>query len=442
MKRGKSRGSAARKGRAALRRALAVPSGGGTPATASRSRARTFPAGKMLEFLAALAIVAYVIYALLQAKLFSASIEPSRFRDLGILFDLSRHMIETGSYGLGYYFPPSNAVLIHLFGAIGEELAFRVHLILQASAFFVTLWVWSSFIGIAQRPERMRIAFCAVLATLFYVRFEFHMHNVNLLTLGLVSLSLYWLQRPVIGGAAYAINIAIKPYGAALLLPWMLWSRQVRWTGAAAIWGLAFMVLLPVAWFGLHDAVRLFGEWIAAVESTMRDPGALSLRAGFAGLAGDDASSLGVRRATQVAQVAWLGALSVFLWPGIRHPGRAFGYAMACDIAALLIAPLPLGGWQQPARGIVLLIPMLIICAAIFDVHVSPRARAALIIVVALVGTLPRLVATPEAFALMTLVICAVLLAGLAIARNTHVEERRSDSSAFAGARVRLDYGS
>jgi hypothetical protein len=438
LKRGESGGSAVRPAPSVLPHELALSSAEDPYSPASKDRTRSSRTGKTLEALAGIAIVGYVIYALLQAKLFNVSIDPNRFRDLGILFELSRRVFESGSY-VGYYFPPSNAVLIHLFASLGKETAFRLHLILQASAFFVTLYVWSSFVGIAHRPDRIRIAFCAVLATLFYVRFEFHMHNVNLLTLGLVSLSLYWLQRPVLGGAAYALNIAIKPYGATLLLPWMLWSRRFRWSTAAAVWCLVFVLLLPVIWFGPREAVRLFGEWLTAVQGTALEPGRLSLSAGFAALAGGDPNDPAIRQAARLAEVAWLCAVGVFLWPSLRRPAREFGYAMACDIAALLLAPLPLGGWQQPARGIVILVPMLFICAAIFDRNTSSRARVALILIAVLVGTLPRLIAAPEIFAVATLAVCAALLAGLAIARASQHNARHRDTSALAAPLAHSD---
>jgi hypothetical protein len=78
---------------------------------------------------------------------------------------------------------------------------------------------------------------------------------------------------------------------------------------------------------------------------------------------------------------------------------------------------LPLGNHQQPARGIVLLAPMLVIASAIFDARQSPRARAMLGGILIAIGISSHVVPMGTMHALLTLPICILSLIALSIVR-------------------------
>ena len=163
----------------------------GSGETQDRARIAT-----LLEWVCGALIIAAAIYYPYLGRLFAPVIHSPQFRDLGILFQISDRLVASGHYEIGIdYYPPSNAILIHLFSKLGQETAFRVHLVLQSTAFVLTLTAWSHLIGLTKRRDRLRIAFCACLASLFYLRFELEMHNINMLCLGLVSVALWCRNR-------------------------------------------------------------------------------------------------------------------------------------------------------------------------------------------------------------------------------------------------------
>ena len=69
------------------------------------------------------------------------------------------------------------------------------------------------------------------------------------LAFALVSVALAWERRPVWSTACYVFSLVLKPFGSVLILPWMAWIGNWRWTAWALIWLVASFVLqLTVPW--------------------------------------------------------------------------------------------------------------------------------------------------------------------------------------------------
>jgi Glycosyltransferase family 87 len=338
---------------------------------------------------------------------------------LGILWTLSDYVFEHRRYSsLGYYFPPPNAILVHAYGFIDRELAFRLYVLIQVACFVLLLWMWSRWLGLGRRPDRLVVVLAAVLASLRYIHTEFAMHNLNLLSLVLVSAAVIF-HRNRLAGFLYALSLAIKPYSSVLVLPWMIWRGHLRWTAHAAFWLLIFFLVVPDLFFGIADAGALYRDWIEALTTASAGHvSGLSVKAGLAALLDRPLTDTLVVNANTVALGLWILVVAAFFAPTLVRKAPPSQFAAAAELAAILLVALPVGALQQPARGVALLTAMLVIAAAAFADARSSWSRIALFAVLAFVGISSQVVPMGPLFALLTLPICIAALAGLAIARR------------------------
>ena len=365
----------------------------------------------------------YGIYVLMLGKFFATAVSPDWYRDLGILWFLADYTVQTGHYAGLYFFPPSNAVLVHLYGLIDRDLAFRIFLFAEVAAVALTIWAWSRLIGIATQPNRALIVLTAFAAAHAYVDFELHMHNANALTLAMVSLALAFERSTIFSTGSYAFSLALKPYSSVLILPWMAWHGNGRWAGTALCWLVLWFGALPAIWFGMAESIQLYREWLASVFVAVAsdDPNQLSIWGGVAALGHAEISDPMVRMTALALQASWIAALLAFFWPSLRHRILRSGLPAACEFAAILLIGLPLGNHLQPARGVVLLAPMLVIASAVFDARQPPRLRAILGGILIAIGISSHAVPMGQVHALLTLPICMLSLIGLAIVRRSAV---------------------
>ena len=359
-------------------------------------------------------LAGFLVYELILGKLFSSrALDPDWYRDIGIMMNGAQVLVEAHRYAPAYLSPPPNAILLSLISRLGAATAFRLHLVLDAAAFAVTLACWASILGLRQKPERLLAIGAAVAASLYYLGWELRMHNINLLTLGLTSLVVVTQRRAGISGLLYGLDIGLKPYGATLLLPWLLWKRQYRWCLASGAGLLAIGFVLPALWFGVDETIRLYREWLQVLE-TAEGGSRLTLPAAIATLTGAAIDAPAVRLATRAAEAAWLAMLAAFFSTRNRAAPAA-GLPLAAEVAAMLIAPLPLG-FQQPARAAVLLVPMLVVATAAIDESRPLRTRYSLFLIMLFVGLMPWLVPFGPVQLILMPWFCIASLLGLFIA--------------------------
>jgi hypothetical protein len=354
------------------------------------------------------------------SKLFSVGVAPDWYNDLGILWDLADYTARSGHYLVGqYFFPPSNAILVHLYGLLDRDIAFRIYLVAELMAIGVTIWAWLRLAGAETHPNRALIILAAFLATHTYIHIEVRMHNANAVALGLVSLALAFPRRTMFSTGCYAFSLAVKPQGSALVLPWMAWNRNGRWAAGALAWLVLWYGVLPAAWFGVADSVQLYREWIASLfaMATYDGRAQLSVQAGVAALGQWDIADPVVRSTAFALQAGWIAALAVFFLPALRRRQPCSGMPAACELAAILMVGLPLGNHQQPARDIALLPAMLVIAAVTFDARRSPRLRAILGAILVAIAVSTHAVPMGPVHFLLTLPVCVLALIGLAIVR-------------------------
>jgi hypothetical protein len=375
--------------------------------------------------LAYAAIAAYALYSAYLGKLLAPAIEPDRFRDFGILMEFARAVAATGRYPLsGVYYPPSCMIVFDLLRRLGPETMFRLHLVAQGAALCFTVVAWQRRLPAATALARGLAALLAVAGASFYVHTELRMHNVNMVSLALVTAAvLSWPRSGRWGAAASALmlggSLAIKPYGAALLMPWMAWHGAWRWLAATVAALLLFFVLLPVLWFGSATTLTLYADWLSQL-GTLETPAVLranelSLRAAVARLTNTDVMAPGVAMMTQALSAAWLLLVAGYMTLAARPRGMPSGERLAAQVGALLMTPLALGPLQQPGRGVALLVAMIALATGVCDPARAGGARAAMAAIVAVVALAPWLVPMGALHAGLTIAVCALTLLGLTI---------------------------
>ncbi len=370
--------------------------------------------------LAYAAIAAFALYSAYLGKLFSPAIDPHRFRDFGILMEFARQVAATGRYPeIGVYYPPPCMIVFDVLRRLGPETMFRLHLVAQGVALCFVVVAWQRRIAAPTATARGTAAVLALLGAFFYVNTELRMHNVNMTSLALVTAAVVSWRSAAPAGLLLGANLAIKPYGAALLVPWMAWHGAWRWLAASIAGALLFFVALPVLWFGVPTTVALYTDWmrelavVSSPESMRGNP--LSLQAAVARIAGADIATPAVVAVTRALSAAWLALLAAYFLMAARPRAMPDGERLAAQVGALLMAPLPLGPLQQPGRSAALLVAMLAVASGICDPARARAARGAMAAIMAVVAIAPWLVPMGALHAGLTLVVCALVLVALAI---------------------------
>jgi hypothetical protein len=213
------------------------------------------------------------------------------------------------------------------------------------SAALLVLLIW---ISLRLLPERRRpTALLALVGVVVLGKFFGHeliLGQVNLL-FGVLAAAAFLTMRAgneAAAGVLLALTVAIKPYGL-LFMPWLVARRQLSSVVAAAVTGVA-VVLLPVAIYGFSETIALHQAWWSTVTETtpsnLLNPDNVS----FASMwvkwlgAGTAATSLAV-----ITGVAALGAaVLVFL----RRRDVVFPEALEGSLLLMLVPLLSPQGWD------------------------------------------------------------------------------------------------
>jgi hypothetical protein len=112
-----------------------------------------------------------------------------------------------------------------------------------------------------------------LLVVTFLAMAKFYAHElvlgqVNLLFGVLVALALVWMRngRDAAGGAALALAVVVKPYGA-IFAPWLA-SRKRRGAFLAMAAGMVLLLLLPAVRYGWAGNLQLLADWWHTVSAS------------------------------------------------------------------------------------------------------------------------------------------------------------------------------
>ena len=172
--------------------------------------------------------------------------------------------------GDGHYtfkYLPAFAVAMVPVAALGDDGA-RVGWYALSCACLVLLLRWSVLALPARRwTERSLVVVALVLLAKFYAH-ELVLGQSNLLlaVVLLAGLGALQLEAPRLAAMAFAVAVFIKPY-ALILVPWLTASYGIA-TGAVAVAGIAFGLLLPAAIYGWTGNLDQLSHWWHIVSSS------------------------------------------------------------------------------------------------------------------------------------------------------------------------------
>ena len=170
-----------------------------------------------------------------------------------------------GHYTFKYL--PAFAVAMVPVAVLGDDGA-RVGWYALSCACLVLLLRWSVLALPARRwTERSLVVVALALLAKFYAH-ELVLGQSNLLlaVVLLAGLGALQLDAPKLAAIAFAVAVFIKPY-ALILLPWLIASYGIA-TGAVAVAGILFGLLLPAAIYGWTGNLDQLTNWWHIVTSS------------------------------------------------------------------------------------------------------------------------------------------------------------------------------
>ena len=261
-------------------------------------------------------------------------------------------------------------------------------------------------------PERRRSTrFLVVAAIVVLGKFFAHeivLGQVNILFTVLAAAAFLAMRadREIVAGVLIALTIAIKPYGI-LFVPW-LFARGKTTSVATVCLGMAAVILVPAAIYGIQDTISLYWGWWNTVSQTT--PSNL-LNADNVSFAGMYAKWLGPGLwATSLALLTTLLSLGAAALMFFRRRSIHFPEGLEGSLLLMLVPLLSPQGWDYV---LLTATPAVVYLANYYDrLPVVPRVAAivaALTIGLSLFDVMGR--TAYHAFMGMALVsVCAIVL--------------------------------
>jgi hypothetical protein len=413
---------------------------------------------RRLDILSLIALLVYLGWGLGSEWVREGALSDQVWDDYAILRDLSRRVIESGGYawqfeGTGrvvvFVHSPSSCLFHTVLARLGDGGGLIWMGLIAASAAggvsaLLLLLDWRG------RPGRYVAVVLAVVACHYFVRFDLHFLNSNIVftALAVAGLALALRGREsalcaAMAGLCLALSIATKPY-ALLLIPYLALLRQSAALVWACFWLGAILFALPALALGVDDSLTLQQSWLQALYRASGSdfaPRILSFDVSLLGALRDlretGALPRGVSDAALVStarglQLAWLGLVAAALAPRLRlalagpAAERESGRSVALEGGILLLAPLPLSALLQPHHGVALFPLALLLATRALEAGAGARERLGLALLAVACFAAPAYAPTPGA---RGMAIFACLLAVVVTARWTPLAARRGQAT-------------
>ena len=276
--------------------------------------------------------------------------------------------VVTGNWDISFPYLPSAVAMMLPLSLMPQVAAFIVWMILQGLAFVTVIWASLRLAGLERSHLRLPIAAAAVFVVGSAIEWDLRAHNNNLIYLALVMLGLT-TRRTWVAAVLLAVTANLKLYSG-ILIPGLLWRREVRLAIATGLIAVALAVALPLLAFGPAQALKLSGSWINEILYTVSDAGRshapLSLHKTAAALLGVAPTTSASTLAARGAQLVWLALVAFYFLGPARRPGTG-GVARLCDVIVLLMLPLSVSSWLVPYHGVVMLPAYILIVSVLID---------------------------------------------------------------------------
>jgi hypothetical protein len=276
--------------------------------------------------------------------------------------------VVTGTWDISFPYLPSAVAMMLQLSLMPQVVAFIVWMILQSLAFVTVIWASLRLTGLERSHLRLPIAAAAVFVVGGAIEWDLRAHNNNLIYLALVMLGLT-ARSTWVAAALFAVTANLKLYSG-ILIPGLLWRREVRLAIATGLAAAALAVVLPLLVFGPAQALKLSMSWVNEILYTISDAGRahapLSLHKTAAALLGTAPTASESKLAARGVQLLWLALMAAYFLIPARRPGSG-SVARLCDVIVMLMLPLPISSWLVPYHGSVMLPAYILIVSVLID---------------------------------------------------------------------------
>ena len=291
----------------------------------------------------------WTVVALAAVAAFGFGRLPGEMRDFEVYWTAASRALQAeplyraadGHYQFKYL--PAFAVLTAPAGLVPLGQAKAAWFVLSVALLMALLSLSVAALPLQRRPSWLLVAVMVVAMGKFYGH-ELVLGQVNVLFAVIVTAAILSVKRghDAEGAVLLVAAVAVKPY-AVLLLPWVALVGGRRATFAAAL-GMAVLLAVPAALYGIRGAVELHHQWWLTVTTSTAPNLTNNDNVSIAGLF---AKWLGAGQPAALATLALSACLlAVLAWAAwrrryIRHPEVLEGVLLLTVIP--LISPQ---GWD------------------------------------------------------------------------------------------------
>ncbi|QEG27130.1 hypothetical protein GobsT_18840 [Gemmata obscuriglobus] len=322
---------------------------------------------RRLDRVAVIGLVGWLLFDLTARTVFGSVPWPQSVVDYRIIYDGSRHVVETHTYPTDNPYPyPPPAVALHAASAVFPfRVSVALWLALTGVAAAAVYFALARTLGLLVRPGQLILLPLAHVVAAYYFQWDMRSVNSNLIVLAALVFGCAALARARDGAAGFwfALSVALKLLPV-LVLPYLAWTRRWRAFAWAVAFSLVFWCAVPVAAFGVTGAGPVYEGWAAEItratdaQTKSHHPILISLdKAALHLCAGDAARAKALSLAVCVVWglVGVCGAASC--WGNRERDARS----ILTHVSLLVLGPVAVNPYLEAYHLVPLVVPALVL---------------------------------------------------------------------------------
>lgn len=326
---------------------------------------------RITNTLALCALVGWIGVDLLGKNVFGDRPWPDAVIDYRLIYDYSRHLLDTHRYPPVFPHPPAAALIQGATTQFPYPVSAAIWVALTGIVAISGYAVLLRMLRRDGRPHGWSLALLAHAAAAYFMQWELRSLNCNLVFLFSLILAVASLRsgRSFWTGFWFAISISLKLYPI-LAMPYLLWTRERRAFAWALGWLAVLWVALPVAVFG-RDTVVVYTDWIEQITRAIDPlthaphPILISLQSAATWISGGSAALAAA--IVWSVRSAWLLAIAGVFLSARRQTTPADSARLLADIALLTLAPIAVSPYLEPYHAVPFVMPAIVLIAIAAD---------------------------------------------------------------------------
>jgi hypothetical protein len=335
--------------------------------------------GRRLDVIAVIGLACWLALDLTARSVFGSVPWPESVVDYRILYEASRHVLDTNQYPAGYPYPPPAVAAHAASAAFAFPVSAALWLVLTGLAATATYLTLALVLGLHRRPGALLLLPLAHVAVAYYFQWDMRSINCNLIVLAAVVFGCAALAagRDASAGFWFALSIGLKVFPV-LILPYLAWTRRWRAFGWAAAFSVAFWAAVPVLAFGPDGTREVFAGWAGELtratnpELKHSHPILISLDKAATHLTGGNPVT--ARFAVLGVCVLWVGVGLAGAVASLLAPRRD-AVSILAHVSLLILGPVAVNPYLEVYHLVALVVPALVLLAVAADARQNTGVR-------------------------------------------------------------------